>query len=292
VMGMGFTVNLLQRGKASLARINCILEQAPDITDPDHPVAAEIKGAIAFKQLNYSYPGQEQGALRDVNLEIPRGQIFGILGRVGSGKSTLVHLLPRLNDPPAGTVFIDGVDVRDFSLSKLRSAISLVTQDIYLFSTSVRKNIGLGLTDPSAPFIEEMASLSTIDRDLVHFREGLDTVIGERGVSLSGGQKQRVAISRAAATDAQIVILDDAFSSVDTETEEVILQGLLRHYAAKTMIFISNRISTLKHADQIAVMDDGRVVQLGSHQQLIGEPGLYRDIYLKQQLEETIEASK
>jgi ATP-binding cassette subfamily B protein len=137
-----------------------------------------------------------------------------------------------------------------------------------------------------------MASLSTIDRDLAHFRDGLDTVIGERGVSLSGGQKQRIAISRTAATAAQIVILDDAFSSVDTETEEVILQGLLSHYADKTMIFISNRISTLKHAAQIAVLDDGRVVAQGTHQQLIEQPGLYREIYLKQQLEETIEAFK
>ncbi len=229
MLGAGFTVNMLQRAGASLGRINKILAQQPDISSPPPGQARRgpDRGKVQFQNLSFTYPGADKPVLQEVNLEIPAGTVVGVLGRTGSGKSTLVNLLPRLLDPPPGSVLVGGHDVREYELSGLRSAIRVVPQDTFLFSASIRENIAFGAADGDTPDLEEAASISTIQRDLGNFPQGWETVVGERGVTLSGGQKQRVALSRALAGRAAIYILDDAMSSVDTKTEEAILGRLL-----------------------------------------------------------------
>jgi len=302
MLGAGFTINMIQRAGASLGRINRILEEQPDIQDPPSapaaaavvpPAAASggqapIRGAVSFRDLRYSYPGTGKEVLSGIDLEVPAGSILGILGRTGSGKSTLVSLLPRLLDPPADAVLLDGRDVRSYPLSELRRAVSVVPQDNFLFSMPVRENIGFGAVDASQPALRRAAAVSTIDRDLAAFPQGWDTVVGERGITLSGGQKQRVAISRALAVGGAVYVMDDSFSSVDTETEDAILQALLPALRGKTLILISHRISTLKTADQIVVLEGGRIAQQGSHAELVRRKGYYADIYRLQQLEEAM----
>jgi ATP-binding cassette subfamily B protein len=288
MLGAGFTINMIQRAGASLGRINRILEEEPDIQSPpaDQMVRKPIRGEISIRNLNYTYPGVEKEVLRDFNIDIPSGSILGILGKTGSGKSTLVQLLPRILDPPPGMVFIDGLDVRSYDLTVLRNAISTVPQETFLFSTSIRDNIAFGRRNGNGELVRQVAAISTIGRDFSTFPAGSETVVGERGITLSGGQKQRVAISRALASDASIYIFDDSLSSVDTETEDAILKDLLPFLTGKTLILISHRISTLKTADRIVVLEDGRIAQLGSHEELLAQKGFYADIYRLQQLEE------
>ncbi len=288
MLGAGFTINMIQRAGASLGRINRILEEEPDIQSPpaDQMVRKPIRGEISIRNLNYTYPGVEKEVLKDFNIDIPSGSILGILGKTGSGKSTLVQLLPRILDPPPGMVFIDGLDVRSYDLTVLRNAISTVPQETFLFSTSIRGNIAFGSRNGNGELVREVAAISTIERDFSAFPAGSETVVGERGITLSGGQKQRVAISRALASDASIYIFDDSLSSVDTETEDAILKDLLPFLKGKTLILISHRISTLKTTDRIVVLEDGRIAQLGSHEELLAQKGFYADIYRLQQLEE------
>jgi len=288
MLGAGFTINMIQRAGASLGRINRILEEEPDIRSPaaEQGVRKPIRGEISIRNLNYAYPGVEKEILKDFNIDIPSGSILGILGKTGSGKSTLVQLLPRILDPPPGTVFIDGLDVRSYDLTVLRNGISTVPQETFLFSTSIRDNIAFGSRNGNGELVREVAAISTIERDFSTFPAGSETVVGERGITLSGGQKQRVAISRALASNASIYIFDDSLSSVDTETEDAILKDLLPFLKGKTLILISHRISTLKTADRIVVMEDGRIAQLGSHEELLKQKGFYADIYRLQQLEE------
>jgi ATP-binding cassette subfamily B multidrug efflux pump len=290
MLGAGFTVNLLQRAGASLGRINKILAEQPDIASPP-PAQARLgppRGDIRLHRLSYAYPGTEKPVLLDLELEIPAGTIVGLLGRTGSGKSTLVNLLPRLLDPPPGTVFVDGHDVREYDLASLRSAIRVVPQDTFLFSTSIRENIAFGAEDGDTEALEKAAAISTIRRDLGNFPQGWETVVGERGITLSGGQKQRVALSRAIAAQAAIYILDDAMSSVDTETEEAILSALLPRLRGSTVILVSHRVSTLCHADRVVVLEGGRVTQEGTPAELASIPGFYADILRLQQLEERL----
>ena len=322
MLGAGFTINMIQRAGASLARINKILDEEPDIRSSDEamesagametaggtgaagitaatgesaaqeataeaePTGAAIRGDIRIEDLTYTYPSTKTAVLKDINLEVPAGSILGVLGKTGSGKSTLVQLLPRILDPPAGSIYLDGRDIRSYDLAGLRTSISMVPQETFLFSSSIRDNIAFGNHSEDQQLVQQVAAISTIERDFNIFPDGAETVVGERGITLSGGQKQRVAISRALASDASIYIFDDSLSSVDTETEDAILTDLLPFLRGKTLILISHRISTLKTADRILVLEAGRIAQLGSHEQLLQEKGFYADIYRLQQLEE------
>ncbi len=288
MMGAGFTISLIQRAGASLGRINSILDEIPDITSPSGALTQDIRGDIRIQNLSYTYPDTDTLVLKDINLDIPAGSSLGILGRTASGKTSLARLLPRILDPPEGTIFIDGQDIRAYALKTLRAAFGLVPQDNFLFSSSIRENIAFGSRNEDPALVDRVVQISTIDRDLANFPDGLETVVGERGITLSGGQKQRVCISRALATRAAIYILDDSLSSVDTETEAIILRELMPFIQGKTVILISHRISTIKLADNIIVLDQGQIVQQGSHAELIAEIGFYAEIYKLQQLEETM----
>ncbi|MBU8913387.1 MAG: ABC transporter ATP-binding protein/permease [Spirochaetales bacterium] len=286
MLGAGFTVNLLQRGAASLQRINAVLDETPEIASPPDGVRVMPSTAISIRNLSFTYPGASASALHGVSLEVPEGSILGILGRTGSGKSTLLRLLPRTDNPPRGTVFVGGVDVLDYDLKTLREAFGSVPQDTFLFSVSLRDNIGFGLDDPDETLIRHAADVSTISRDMQTFPDGWETEVGERGITLSGGQKQRVAISRALAKKPRILVFDDALSAVDTETEELILNQLLSERSATTSIIVSHRVSTLAAADKIAVLDQGRLIQYGTHAELLTQDGFYREVSLLQQLSE------
>ncbi len=282
LMGMGFTVNMLQRGAASMARINEVLNTEPDITSPEKPEDFSGGISVEIRNLSYTFPGSDTPVFRDLSLSVDRGKTLGILGRTGSGKSTLTRFLPRLIDPPAGTVFIGEVDVRDFDLETLRKTVNVVPQDTFLFSATIRENIIFGKDGISGETISEVSEITTISRDLKEFPRGMDTEVGERGVTLSGGQKQRIALARALAADPPVLVMDDSFSSVDTRTEKSILNALLKKRKGKTSIIISHRVGTLIRCDTIAVIDRGRVIQQGTHEELIAEEGLYREIAVLQ----------
>lgn len=286
LIGAGNTVNIIQRGATSLKRINQILNTKSGIVLPSDPITEKPKGGLDIKQLRFAYSGQEKPALADISLSLPRGSSLGILGRVGSGKSTLLKLLPRLLDPPPGTIFLDGKDIRDFDLATLRKSYGFVPQDSFLFSDSVRANIIYGAPDISEARFAEVAAISSIDRDIKLFPKSWDTVVGERGLTLSGGQKQRVAIARALAVDPEILVLDDALSAVDAETEDRILEALLEERKGKTTILVSHRVSTLRHTGLVIVLDSGRIGQSGSHEELLAQTeGFYAEIARLQELE-------
>jgi len=286
MLGAGFTVNMFQRGAASLKRVNEVLDAVPDIVSPPGATRDAPEGRVELRSLTFAYPGSERPSLEEVDLEVSRGQTLGILGRVGSGKSTLLRLLPRLMDPPEGTVFVGGRDVRDYDLAALRRAFGFVPQDSFLFSDSIAANIRYGAPGLSEEGFRRVASVSTIDRDVADFPEGWETIVGEKGLTLSGGQKQRIAISRALALDPEILVMDDSLSAVDAETEDRILQALIEERRGRTNIIVSHRVSTLRHADVILVLDKGRVTQRGSHEELLAEEsGFYAEIARLQELE-------
>ncbi len=285
MLGAGFTVNVLARGAASLARINAILKEPPEIVSMigAHQKASSID--LSIRDLTVVHPDAGEPALDGVSIDLPQGTMLGILGRTGSGKSTLIRTLPRLIDPPENTVFVGGVDVRDYDLGVLRGLFGIVPQDTFLFSATIRENIGFAVDELSDEELTRVADISTISRDIGVLSEGYQTVVGERGVTLSGGQKQRVAISRALAKNPDILILDDALSAVDTESEERILKAILEFRKGKSTILISHRISALQHADLCIVMDQGHIAQRGNHAELLAQGGLYREIYDLQQIE-------
>lgn len=290
MIGAGFTVNLLQRGATSLKRVNEVLDSIPDIASLPGASKDVPKGDIEFKNLTFSYSGAASEALSLISFSLHRGETLGILGRVGSGKSTMLKLLPRLIDPPAGSIYIGGRDVRDFELASLRRAFGFVPQDSFLFSDSVEANIRFGDPSISDERFKRVAEISTISRDVAEFPSGWATVVGEKGLTLSGGQKQRVAISRALATDPEILVFDDALSAVDAETEDRILSSLLEERSGKTNIIVSHRVSTLRHADLVIVLAGGRIAQRGTHEELLAESdGFYAEIARLQELERAVE---
>ena len=282
LMGMGFTVNILQRGAASMGRINNILETEPDIVSPSKPVPFFKESDIKVKNLTFAYPGTDSPAIKEINAVFRRGVTTGILGRTGSGKSTLLKLLPRLLDPPEGTLLIGDIDIRNYKLEVLRKNLGFVPQDTFLFSTTIRENIFFGKPDAGDSEIMEICSIVSLVKDLENFPGGIGTEVGERGVTLSGGQKQRIAMGRALLPDPPVLIMDDPFSSVDTETESSILHRLFEKRQGKTNILVSHRVSTLSRCDYVYVLDGGRIVQRGTPGELLTEEGLYREIAVLQ----------
>jgi ATP-binding cassette subfamily B protein len=308
VIALGWVINIFQRGTASLARINEIFLEKPEIADDRDlsPVApqsqlaltqvanlpsngdqrAELRGEIEFCNLNFGYNGVP--VLKEVNLRIPAGSSLAIVGPTGSGKTTLVSLIARIYDAEPGAVLIDSRPIREFPLETVRRNIGFVPQETFLFSLTIRENIALGRDDASLKEIKAAAEAADIAHDIESFPEGYDTTVGERGITLSGGQKQRTAIARALLRSPRILVLDDALSSVDTHTEDKILNHLREIMCGRTTIFISHRVSTVRNADRIAVLYQGRIVELGTHDELIARNGYYTDLYNKQLLEEEL----
>jgi ATP-binding cassette subfamily B protein len=314
IIALGWVINIFQRGTASMGRIDEILRQQPTIADDPAqitvPADTTIRGEIEFRNLSFAYDRQstltesapgvtalsssvESGAtvLHNVNLKIPAGSSLAIVGPTGSGKTTLVSLIPRIADADSGSIFIDDRPIREYSLDTLRRQIGYVPQETFLFSATVRENIAFGVEDATTEQIHRAAAISRIDQDVEGFPEKYETMVGERGLTLSGGQKQRVAIARAVIREPRILVLDDALASVDTQTEEHILNGLREVMKGRTTIFISHRVSTVRNADRIAVLHHGEIVEYGTHDELLALNGYYTELHDKQLLEEELETA-
>jgi ATP-binding cassette subfamily B multidrug efflux pump len=302
MIAFGWVTNILQRGLASWGRMLEILQHEPAISDATVTAAgrtAAMDGAIEFRNLTFTYPGTERPVLQNVSLTIAPGQTAAFVGATGTGKSTLIGLLARLHDPPPGTVSIGGIDIREIPLARLRGAIGFVPQEPFLFSATIGDNVAFGLEDvapgsaarDSAEAVRAAAAVARLDKDVADFPRGFETMVGERGITLSGGQKQRTALARAVVVDPKILILDDALSAVDTYTEEEILSRLRQVMRQRTAILVSHRVSTVREADQIFVLQDGRLAERGRHDELVARNGLYAAMYRKQLLEEELQAS-
>lgn len=292
VIGIGWITNLYQRGTASLNRLRKIMAEEPDIYDDEKFVNMSINsisGKLQVKNLSFSYDESKAEILKDISFEVNKGETLAIVGRTGAGKSTIIKMLTRMVNPPTNTVYFDGHEIYELPLETLRNNIAIVTQDIFLFASTVKENIQVGNRDASNRDIEKMTQMSQFSQDINAMEDRFDAVIGERGVSLSGGQRQRLAIARALIKDASFLILDDALSSVDTETEELILNEVKEYQKNKSNIIIAHRISTMKHADKIIVLDEGKVAERGTHEELVKMNGIYTDIYNKQKLKEEYE---
>jgi ATP-binding cassette subfamily B protein len=300
IIAFGWVVNLFERGTASVTRIHELLAEQPSIDD--HEAAAElarnaeIRGEIEFRNLIFGYvnaDGSTTGeVLHNISLKIPAGSSLALVGPTGAGKTTLVNLIPRLYDAPPGTVLVDGHSVREYSLDRLRESIGFVPQETFLFSETIRENILFGAPDASPEEMLHAAEAAHIRHEFEDFPHGFETVVGERGLTLSGGQKQRAALARALVRNPRILILDDALASVDTYTEERILEELRRRMQGRTTILISHRVSTVRNADRIAVLVAGRIAELGTHEELIERDGYYAGLYEKQRLEEELAGAR
>ena len=302
MIAFGWVTNMLQRGTASWKRMLEVMSEVPAVSDSRAGAAfleaSEIRGAVEIRNLTFGYNGRP--VLRDVSLSVAPGQTLAIVGATGSGKSTLINLLPRLYEPPPGTVFIDGVDIGEIPLHVLRGAIGFVSQEPFLFSESISENVAFGVlagksheaatgADGGRHTVAGASAIAMLDKDVAGFPARYDTVVGERGITLSGGQKQRTALARAVMTDPRILILDDALSAVDTYTEEEILSRLRQVRRRCTSIIVSHRISTVREADQIVVLGDGQILERGSHAELVARNGVYAEMYRKQRLEEELQ---
>lgn len=294
MIAFGWFVNIYSQGRASLKRFQDILDTKPEIVDYTKERDKEIvvKGNIEFKNLDFSYPNSDEATLKNINMQIQQGQRIGIVGRTGSGKTTLVNLLLRLFEVPDNTLLIDGIPIKELPLKGLRNSIGYVPQDNFLFSDTLSGNIGFGLDEWTMEMVENAAKNVDVHDNIIEFEEQYDTVVGERGVTLSGGQKQRVSIARALIKEPSILILDDAVSAVDTKTEERILEHLRKVRQNKTTIMIAHRISTVQDSDYIYVLDEGSILEEGTHQQLIDNNGLYQSMVMKQQLEKSIDETE
>src|SRR5271170_2586679 len=286
IIALGWVVNIFQRGTASLVRLNEILQEQPEIKDETGSKDRPVEGEIEFRGLNFDYDGKR--VLHNLNLRIPAGSSMAIVGPTGAGKSTLVNLIPRIYDAAPGMVLVDGRPIREFSLASLRRNMGFVPQETFLFSDRIRENIALGVESATDQDIHDAADAANISLDIEGFPERYQTMVGERGITLSGGQKQRTAIARALIRNPRILILDDALSSVDTHTEDKILNHLREVMQGRTTIFISHRVSTVRNADRIAVLHGGRIVESGTHDELLALNGYYSDLYNKQLLEEEL----
>jgi ATP-binding cassette subfamily B protein len=288
MVSIGWVVNIIERGLASLKRINQILEE-DEISDVSiAPKTASLKGNIRINNLSFIYPGTEVKALENISLNVSQGQTIGIIGRTGSGKSTIARLLTKLYEVPDGKIFFDDYDINEIPYEILRRDIAVVPQETFLFSTTVKENIAFGKPDASMEEIIEAAKLAEIHDTIMSFPQKYETVVGERGLSLSGGQRQRVTLARALLMNPKILILDDALSAVDANTEREILANLKNYMKQRTSIIISHRIIAVKDADHIVVLDNGKIIEQGKHEELLRKEGVYYKIYKRQTLEEKI----
>lgn len=291
VIAFGWVMNIVQQGEASMKRLNKIFSEPYEIQDnelTDYSVKT-LKGEIEFKNVSFKYSDSLPDVLKQINLKIKSGSTLAIIGHTGSGKTSLINLIPRLYDVTSGEVLIDGHNVKQISLDTLRTNIALVQQESFLFSDSVYGNISYGLKEIDKKRVEEVSRIANFDRDVQSFPKGYETIVGERGITFSGGQKQRASLARALAIDPKILILDDSFSAVDTHTEESILKNLKQFMKERTSIIISHRISTVKDADMIIVLDNGKIAEQGTHEQLVSRGGIYAELHYKQLLEKELE---
>jgi ATP-binding cassette subfamily B multidrug efflux pump len=290
MMALGWAINVIQRGAASMDRLNRIFNEVPEILDfPGVIGSGRLKGRIEIRGLAFSPGNGGEPLLKDVHLTINEGEKLVIVGRTGSGKTVFCDLLVRILESPKGCLFFDGIEIHHISLKMLRSSIGYVPQDTLLFSDTIRANIAFGKLDSTDEEIEEAARLTQIYDEIMGFPEGMDTLIGEKGITLSGGQRQRIAIARAILMNPLIFILDDALSSVDIQTEERILEGMEKFFEGKTSILITHRIAPLRRADRIIVLDGGRIAEMGDHNTLLAKGGIYADLYWERELEEELE---